>query len=169
MIIVSIITLIISTLIQGITSNYLGYTYNTLSIFSTLYVLITILILNPYFENKKKYFAILIIFGLIIDATYTNTFILNTCLYIVCYYISKAFHFFFPYNWVTISISNILCVFTYHTISFLLLNILKYDAYTIQNLLKILSHSIIMTVVYSIIIYFIVSIINKKLGIKEVK
>ena len=166
---VSIILLLLSTFIQGTTSNYLGYTYNNLSIFSTIYVLIALLILNPYFENKKKYFTLLIIFSLIIDIAYTNTLFLNTFIFLICYYISKMFHFFFPYNWITISISNLLCITTYHTITFLLLMILKYDSYSIANLTKILSHSILMTIVYSIIVYVIITLINKKIQIKEVK
>ena len=84
MMLASVITLLISTFIQGTVSNYLGYTYNNLSIFSTIYVLIAILILNPYFENKKKYFTLLIIFSLIIDITYTNTLFLNAFLFKIC-------------------------------------------------------------------------------------
>ena len=169
MMLTSIITLLISLLIQGILSNYLGYTYDNLSIFSTLYVLIALLILNPYFENKKKYFALLIIFGLIIDITYTDTFLFNTCLFIMCYYISKCFHFFFPYNPITISVSNILSIFAYHIISFIILTVLKYDAYSVSNLSKILESSILMTIIYSNILYFLIDLIIKKFGLKEVK
>ena len=169
MIALSIIVLLISLLIQGIMSNYLGYTYLDLSIFSTMYVLIALLILNPYFENKKKYFLILIIFGLVMDIVYTNTFILNVCLFIIVYYFSKSFHFFFPYNWITISVSNLLSIFLYHIISFLFLNILKYDVYTFSNLLKILSHSILMTIIYTNIIYTIVVFVKQKFQLKEVK
>lgn len=166
---ISIITLLISTLIQGIMSNYLGYTFDSLSIFSTIYVLVALLVLNPFFENKKKYLIILIIFGLITDITYTNTFILNTCLFIIIYYFSKTFHFFFPYNWITMSISNLLSIFIYHIISFLFLNILRYDAYTFSSLLKVLSHSILMTIIYTNIIYTIILFINQKFQLKEVK
>lgn len=169
MMLVSIITLLLSTFIQGTISNYLGYTYNSLSIFSTIYVLIALLILNPYFENRKKYFTLLIIFGLIIDIAYTNTFFLNTFLFIICYYISKTFHNFIPYNWLTVSVSNLLCISLYHVMSFLLLTILKYDTYTISNLTKILSHSILMTIIYSIIVYTVINFINKRFQIKEVK
>lgn len=169
MMLLSILLLLVSTLIQGIISNYLGYTYTNLSIFSTIYVLIALLILVPYFENKKKYFILLIIFGLIIDMAYTNTFVLNTCLFITCYIVSKIFHTFFPYNWLTTSVSNLLSIFTYHIISFIFLNILKYDTYSFSVLTKILSHSILMTIIYSNFIYLITSFIFKKLELKEVK
>lgn len=169
MILIAVIILLISTLIQGIISNYLGYICDSLSIFSTVYVLIALLVLNPYFENKKKYFVLLIIFGLIVDITYTDTFLFNTCLFAGIYYFSKFFHFFFPYNWITISISNLFSVFIYHIVSFLFLTILGYDNYTLFSLLKILSHSIFMTIVYSNIIYTIVALITEKFSLKEVK
>lgn len=169
MMLTSIIILILSLLIQGTASNYLGYTYANLSIFSTIYVLIALLILNPYFENKKKYFLLLTIFGLIIDITYTHTFLFNVCLFIMCYYISKCFHFFFPYNLVTISVSNTISIFAYHIVSFVILTILKYDAYSISNLSKILGNSILMTIIYSNILYILITLIMKKLELKEVK
>ena len=169
MMLISIIYLLISVFIQGTISNYLGYAYNDLSIFYTIYPLITLLTIVPYFENKKKYFTLLIIFGLIIDIAYTNTFIFNTCLFITCYYFSKLFHFFFPYNLLTINISNLLNVFLYHSMSFLFLSLLRYDIYSFSYLQKILSNSIFMTVIYSSIIYITLTIIYKKFQLKEVK
>lgn len=169
MMLVSVITLLISIFLQGTISNYVGYTYSNLSIFSTIYILIAILILNPYFENKKKYFSLLIIFSLIIDITYTNTLFLNTFLFVICYYISKIFHSFFPYNWLTISVSNLICITIYHIITFLFLTILKYGVYHLSNLTKILSHSILMTVIYSIIVHVVISFISKKFELRGIK
>lgn len=169
MIILSIISLITTCLFQGIISNYLGYTYESLSIFTTIYILINLLILKQYFENEKKFFVFLIIFGIITDITYTNTFILNACFFILVYYFSKAFHSIFPYNFITINISNLLGIFLYHILSFLFLWILKFDNYTIGMLLKILSHSIIMTLLYTSTIYLIIHFFYQKLGLKEVK
>lgn len=169
MILLSIISLIITCLFQGIISNYLGYTYESLSIFSTIYILLNLLILKPYFENEKKFFALLISFGLITDIAYTNTFILNTCFFIIVYYFSKVFHSFVPYNFITVNISNLLGIFLYHTLSFLFLWILKFDNYSIGMFLKILSHSVIMTFLYTSAIYFIIQFFYQKLGLKEVK
>ena len=169
MMLLSIITLILSVIIQSITSNYIGYIYSNLSIFSTIYVLVSLLILKPYFENKKKYILLLIIFGLLTDLLYTNTTIFNTTLFIVCYFISKTFHFIFPYNWLTVSVSNLICISFYHIITFIFLNILEYDVFSLSTLLKILQNSIIMTITFSIIIYLIINFIVKKYELKEVK
>ena len=169
MIILSSIILILSSLLQSTVSNFIGYTYDNLSIFSTIYVLVALMTLIPFFENKKKYFTLLIIFSLIIDIAYTNTFIFNLFLFIICYYMTKLFHTFFPYNFVTISISNLLSIFLYHIITFIFLNLLKYDIYSFKVLLKILSHSILMTIIYSNILYLTITLIIKKFDLKEVK
>lgn len=169
MMILTVISLIFSCFIQGIVSNYLGYTYSTLSIFSTVYVLITLLVFYPYFENDKKYLILLIIFGLIVDIVYANTLIFNTCLFVVVYFFSKTFHHFFPYNFFTINLSNLLGILIYHILSFSFLYILGYDAYQISMLFKILSHSILMTVFYTSFLYGIINFIQKKLSLREVK
>ena len=169
MIIVSIITLLISSLLQGMVSNYIGYSFNKLSWLITIYPLINILILTPYFENKGKHIILIIIFGLLTDIVYGNTLILNTSIFLACYFVSKSFHTFLPYNLLTINISNILNIFLYHIINFLLLIILKYDNYTWKILLKLMTHSIIMTIIYSSILYLLIEFIYKKFELKEVK
>ena len=86
MMILAIVITIFSCLLQGIISNYLGYTFDNISAFSTLYILIALLIVRPYFENEKKFLIILILFGLIVDIVYTSTPIFNTVIFIlVCY------------------------------------------------------------------------------------
>lgn len=165
----AIILLIISVIIQGITSNYLGYIYTDLSLFSTIYVLITILVLNPYFENKKKYVIVLIIFGLIMDIVFTNTVLFNICLFLILYYFNKTFHFFLPYNFVTVNISSLCSVFLYHIITFGFLVLVKYDQYTISMLIKILSHSIIMTITYTSLIYGVCYLLYQKLELRQIK
>lgn len=169
MIIVSIISLLISTLLQGIVSNYIGYNFNNLSWLLTIYPLINILILSPYFENKIKNIILIIVFGLLTDIVYGNTLILNTSIFLACFFISKSFHSLLPYNLLTINISNLLNVFIYHIINFLLLIALRYDNYTWRILLKLTSHSIIMTIIYSSILYLLIEYIYKKFELKEVK
>ncbi len=165
----SIIILIFSFLLQGIISNYFTFTLNNMSCFLTIYPLITLLVLTPYFENSTKILFLVILFGLLIDIVYTNTFIFNACLFVVTYFLSKAFHFLFPYNLFTINISNLLSIFSYHIISFLFLSIVKYDGYGISVLFNVLSHSILMTIIYGSIIYMVIRFVFRKFELKEVK
>ncbi len=169
MLVISIIILILSLLIQGVISNYIGYTFTNLSIFYTLYPLVALVVILPYFNNIKKYFILLIIFGLIIDIAYTNTFILNVVIFSVIYIFNKFFHSILPYNLLTINISSIISVVIYHIISFLVLLLVGYDNYTLSMLGIAISHSIIMTIIYTSIIYIIINFIYKKFELKEVR
>ena len=156
MIIFSIILLIISFFLQGITSNFLAYMSGSISIFSTIYILITLLLIYPYFENKKKYLLLLVIFGWLVDLVYCNTFLLNISIFYIVYKCSNLFHFFLPENLFTINISNLLGVFIYHLLSFLTLSVLNYDNYSFIVLLKTLGCSIIMTIIYTTVSYYFI-------------
>ena len=169
MIVLSILITIISYLIQGTISNYVGYTYNSLSWVTTLYVLIALLILKPYYENEKKYFALLIITGFLVGISYTNAVFLNIILFIISYYITKFFHFYLPFNYLTINISTLLGIFSYHILSFLFLISTGYDHFNLLMLLKILLHSIPMTIIYTTTLYFLVKTLFEKLNLREIK
>ena len=169
MMIVSIITLLFSYLVQTISSNYAGYIYHDLSLFTTIYILIALFVIKPYFENEKKYLAILVITGFLMGITYTNAVFLNVCLFFVVYYFTKFFHFYFPYNYVTINISSLMGIFIYHIASFFFLYAVGYDHYSIGILLEILLHSIPMTLIYTTIVYFIVDTLFHRLNLREVK
>lgn len=169
MIIFSIILLAISFFLQGILSNIIGYTSNTLSIFSTIYILITLILIYPNFENQNKFLIVLIVFGLLVDLVYANTLFFNTCLFFLIYKFNKMFHFLFPYNLFTINISTLIGVYLYHIISFLFLSLLNYDNYSFNILIKILLNSTIMTIIYTSLTYLIINFFKQHFDLKEVK
>ena len=169
MMVLAIILLTLSFFIQGISSNLIGYTTESISMFYTIYTLITLMIIYPHFENQNKFLLLLVIFGLLTDLIYSNTFIFNTCLFYMIYKANKVFHFFFPYNLLTINISNLLWVYLYHIITFLFLVLLNFDHYSISILLKILLNSTIMTIIYTTIIYWIINLVKQRFELKEVK
>lgn len=167
--IISAISLIISFLFQGFISTYLNYSLMNPSWFSTIYILINLVILIPYFDNSKKYIKLLLIFGILMDIVYTNTLILNTIIFLIIYYICKGINYLLPHNFLTINLLNIIAITIYHTITFLVLFIIRYDTYSISSLITIITHSILATIIYGSIIYFILFTIFKKLDIKKIK
>jgi len=169
MMIFSIILLTVSFLLQGVLSNFIGYTYQDVSIFSTIYVLVVLLLLYPHFENKDKYLLLLVIFGWLMDVVYSNTLLLNISLLYLVYKFSNLFYSFFPYNLITINVGNVLCIFIYHILSFILLSLLRYDSYSVVMLFRILGCNIIMTSLYTTIIYILINFIKKRIELKEVK
>lgn len=169
MIIVSVISLIISLFIHGLMSNFFGYTISDLSIFSTVYVLVNFVVLQQYFENDKKFLILVIVFGMLMDIVYSNTFILCTCIFVTIFYLNKLLSFFFPYNIFTINIFSLLSIFVYHIITFIFLKILNFDSYGILILLKILGCNIIMTIIYTTMLYYVIDYIYKKFRLKIVR
>lgn len=169
MILLSVISLIISLLIQGLLSNFLGFTIENLSIFSANYVLINLIVLEQYYENDKKFLILLVIFGLLVDIVYSNTFIFCTCIYIFIFYINKLLRFYLPYNLLTVNLFSIISMIVYNIITFIFLTILKFDSYGIAILFKIIGCNLIMTILYTSILYWIISTISKKLDLKIVR
>lgn len=169
MMILSVVVLLFSYLFQMISSNYIGYIYHDLSFLTTIYILVALLVVRPYFENEKKYLVMLVVVGFLMGITYTNAVFLNICLFLVVYYFTKFFHFYFPYNYLTINISTLIGIFIYHVFSFLFLYMVGYDHYHIGILFEILFHSIPMTILYTTLVYFLVDTIYHRLGLREVK
>ena len=167
--VISVISLIFSFLLQGYISTVFNYSLLNPSWFSTIYVLITLIILLPYFENKKKYIKLLIIFGLLIDIVYTNTFVLNTLNFMIIYFICQKINYILPHNILTINLLNIVAIMLYHILTFILLQLIRYDSYSIKSLLVIGTHSILMTVIYGSIMYFIIDGMLQKFGNKIIK
>ena len=125
--IIPIIFLIISFFLESFMSIYFPSTLINSSILSCLYTLITLIIIYPYFYNEKKYYILLIIFGLLIDITYTNTFVFNTILFIMLSIIIKLLNVILPNNIFTINLKSLTIVILYHLLSFIILNIIIYN------------------------------------------
>ena len=67
------------------------------------------------------------------------------------------------------NVMSIVCIIVYHLLSFIILNLTTSGVYGISLLLEIITHSIIMTVIYCSISYFVIKFIYNKLEIKQIK
>ena len=72
--IISIIYLVLSFILDNFMSNIFPSTLTNISYFTTIYIIISFVIIYPYFNNEKKYYILLIIFGLLFDILYTGIF-----------------------------------------------------------------------------------------------
>lgn len=169
MMILSVISLIISFLIQGLFSNLSGFSIPNLSIFSAVYVLINLVVIQQYFEDDKKFLILIVIFGMLTDIVYSNTLILCTCLFIAIFYLNKLFSFFFPYNIFTINGFSILSMIIFHTLTFIFLMLLGFDSFRFTTLLKVIGCNIIMTIIYTTVLYYCIDILYKKFKLKHIK
>ena len=163
--IVSIIYIIISFLLDGIMSNILPFNLVDPSYFKTIYSVISLVIIYNYFDNQKKYLSILIILGIFFDIVYTNTFILNIIVFLVIYIVLSNLDYVITTNIFTINLKSLVCIFTYHIITYIILLLANYNNYSIKLLGLILLRSIIMTIIYTTISYLLMNKIydNKRI------
>ena len=169
MITVSIISLVFSFLLQGLMSNIFNFNIGSLSIFCTIYLVVNMVVLQQYFDYDKKYLIIISIFGLMMDIVYSSTALFNVFIFIGIFYLNKILTSFLPYNLLTINFFAIISVFFYHIVTFIFLKILNFDTYSIYTLFKILYSNIIMTIIYTSILYYVIDYIYKKFDLKIIR
>ena len=158
MIIVSIY-LVLSFLLEGVSSLYVRYSLINPSIFMTLYVLIGLVVIYPYFINKKKYMYLVIIFGILFDVIYTNTLFINLVI------IDEVL----PNNIFVINIKSYLAVILYYTLTYVIMVLTNYASYPISMLFRIYYSNIIMSVIYTIVSYIVLKGLTNKFNVKEIK
>lgn len=167
--IVSVIYLILSFILDNFMSNIFPSTLTNVSYFTTIYIIISFVIIYPYFSNEKKYYILLIIFGLLFDILYTGTFILNLVLFLVIGIIIKMLNNVFPENVFTTNIISVIGISLYHIFSFVILSLVSSINYDFMLLINVVIRSIFMTAVYTSISYFAMKFIYDKFSIKQIK
>ena len=167
--IISIIYLVISFLLEGIMSNIFPSTLSNISYFTTIYVIIAFGIIYPYFDNDKKYFILIFIFGVLFDILYTSTIFVNTFIFIVIGIVIKILYNILSDNVFMTNIISYIGIIVYHVLSFVILMFTGYGDYSIIILFNIIIHRIFMTIIYTSISYFVMKFIYNKFDIKYIK
>lgn len=167
--IISTIILIISFLLDGIMSYYLTSNTTFVSIFSTIYTVIALVIIYKFFSNEKKYLFFCVLFGLLFDITYTNTFIFNAFLFFIIGINIILLNTKLANNIFNNTIFSLISIFLYYILSNIILIFINYTSFNTYLLFKILINSILMTIIYSLICTIIVDKLNKKFNFKIVK
>ena len=167
--IIAIIYIILSFLLDGLISNYIPVNINNLSYLTTIYSVISLVIIYNYFENEKKYLIIITILAFLFDIVYTNTFPLNIIIFILIYILIKNLNYFIPNNLFTINIKTLLAVTIYYLLSYIILLLVHYNKYPINILYMTLYKNIIMTIIYTTISYIIIKKIYYKYYDKKIK
>ncbi len=142
---------------------------NKSSLFIPLFFITSLVILYPYFKNKKENFYItIIIFGLIYDIAYSNSIFINTLSFIFCGILITVVYNYLNYNIFNSNFINIIVLVFYRIISYILLCIVDYISFDESILLKGIYSSIILNIIYGIVIFMVISFIAKKFNIKKV-
>ena len=168
MIIVSIY-LVLCLILEGISSLYISYSLINPSIFMTLYVIVGLVVIYPYFINKRKYLYLVIIFGILFDVIYTNTILINLVIFILIYLFNRLLDEILPNNIFVINIKSYLAVILYYTLTYIIMVLTNYASYPVSMLFRIYYSNIIMSVIYTTLSYIVIGILTNKFNVKEIK
>ena len=170
---ISIIYLFICLLLEFLMSNFFSSTLSSISLFTTIYTIIGLVILYPYFNNDKKFYLLAIICGILFDILYTSTFMFNLVLFIIVGIMIKILYNIFPENVFMTNLISFIIIMIYHIFCFSILNLLSNISYDFILLINIITHSIIMTIIYTSVCYYVIkfiievilSLLNKKISL----
>ena len=82
----AIIYLLISFILENFMGNIFQSSLSNISFFTTIYTVIGITVIYPYFSNYKKYYILVGIFGILFDIIYTGTFFFTLFMFIIIDY-----------------------------------------------------------------------------------
>lgn len=157
------IILTISIILDGVLTNYLPYLVNDLSFFTPLLTVVSIFILYPLNRKKeKKFFIIMFIVGIIYDLLYTNLLFLNGLLFVLITLISKIIYKNFETSYFKLIIYTILVIIVYETVYAGILFIYRIVPITLYKLIYKISHTLILNIIYTELLYFIINKFPKK-------
>ncbi|MFA5603103.1 MAG: hypothetical protein WDA21_05210 [Bacilli bacterium] len=166
---ISIIAFLISFILDGLISGFIMPYYNNTAILFPMFSIVILSLIYPYFNNDdKSYLKLLLAFGLLYDITYTNTLFLNMTLFFLIGISIKLIYLVIPVNIISITITSVITISLYHLLNFIVLNIINYNNYNIKDLGYIISHSLIINIIYTIITFLILNIISRKFKIKKI-
>lgn len=151
----SYILIILSLLLESIISIIINIPF-----LESCFLLITLIIIYPYYKNKKmKYIIMCFIFGIIYDILFTNTMFISSIVYVLCGLLIDLFYKYIDNNIYSFSFLNLIIIIFYRTIVYTLLSILDYLRFDISILFIGILNSIVLNLLYGLILFVIV---NKK-------
>lgn len=153
--------IVFSFYLEGILSRLISLNY-----LIPLTSLMSLILIYPYlYNNKKKYFIICFITGILYDITYTNTGILNACLFCLLGYIISILNIYITNNCFNVVILSIITIMIYRIIAYFILIFIDYLEFNINVLISSIIYSLLFNIIFISLMYKITDLISKKRGI----
>ena len=131
--------------------------------FSPLFKILSLIFVYPFLKNEKKYYLLYSFFlGLVYDLFFTNFYVLNSIIFLLCSYF--IYHIFkrFDYNVISVILTTIFVIFFYNALCFCILNFFLYTNYSLLEFSVILRYFFVLNLIYSTIMYLFTKVIWNK-------
>ena len=161
--IISSIIFVISFFLDGILTNYLPYMVSDLSLFTPLLTVTSLVIIYPLLrKEKKKYLIFSFAAGVIYDLFYTNLLFFNGFIFLVLALLIIKLYEFFGTGYLKILFHVLIIIILYEVLTVFLIIIFSLVPMNIDKLLYKISHSLLLNLIYTEIVYFILKKVPKK-------
>ena len=157
------IVIVLSFFLEIVFSNIVSLS----SLFIPLFLIVSLVLMYPYFKSKMYFIIVCAICGLIYDLGFVNTAFINTLCFTFVGLMIMFLHSYINYNLVSTNIVNVIIIIFYRVISYLLLCLTAYTSFHITTLLRGIYTSLIINIIYGIILYLLLELISKKFNIKK--
>ena len=160
---VPIIVIISSLFFDGFLTNYLPYSKDSLSLFTPLLTVVSLILIYPFYRKKlKKYYTTSIVVGLIYDLLYTNLLFINSILFLIIAYITKIIYKNIEINHLNIIILSIIIICIYEGLNAIIIIIFNLVPITLESFMYKITHSLLLNIIITEIIYTIIKYLPKK-------
>lgn len=150
----SIIFMLISLIFESLVNLYINEGSYLVPLFSVLSLIFIYHILK---NNRKEYFILSLIFGIIYDLVFTNFYILNALLFFIFSIVIYLYFRRFEYNLLNVLILSIIGILLYNILLFFFFNIYNYYKYDFSDLLFIIKHFFAINIIYTLMVYLLVN------------
>ena len=158
-----IIIIVISFFLDGILSNFLDYMLNDLSLFTPYFTLISLIAIYPFFiKENNKYYILAAILGFLYDLFYTNLFLTNAIFFFLISYFVSIIERKIELNLITNLLLLAFILMIYHLIFALTLFIFNVVPINITNIIYLISHSLILNLIYGEILFLLCKYLPKR-------
>ncbi len=157
------IIITISFFLDGILSNFLPYMEGDLSFFTPLITLVSIFLVEEFFDREdKKYYITAFVFGFLYDLFYTDLLFLNGFLFLFIAYVSKYIYKNERVDYVRICFYLIFIICLYELSVAGLIVIFNVVPMSIERIFYKISHSLLLNLIYGEIVFLIIRLLPNK-------
>ena len=158
---ISLIIIVISIILDGVLTNFLPYI--DLSIFTPLLTLVSIFMIYPFFKKKEtKYLIIVFIIGIIYDLLYTNLLFFNAILFLEIGLITIYIYKNYEITALRLILYIVIIISLYEFSTGIILLIFNVVPVTFYKIIYKIINSLLLNIIYSELIYLLITKIPKK-------
>jgi len=139
------------------------------SLFTPLFFLTSLVILFPYFKDKRFNFIIYcLVCGLIYDIAFADSIFVNTLSFGTISLLIVLGYNYLSYSLWSSNFLNVLILVCYRIISYLILCIVGSISFNEILLLQGIYNSLIVNIIYGVVLYIIIDKVSKIIGTKRI-